>query len=127
MDRPAYGQEQHGELGRQRNGSPYFYGMLDAMAVTHDTKSHDYASNSDPFGNYHFAGEMSKLFNNPHDSGFIGRIAEKLYRLANIENSGKVVQNETIEDTETDIATITVLWMASRRVRRMRDAKMDPI
>ena len=89
------------------------------MADTHDAKSHDYASNSSPYGNYHFAGEMALLFaHSSKDAGFVGRLAEKIYRLANLEKSGKVAKNESIDDTERDIAVITALWMASRRESR---------
>ena len=102
----------------KRNGSPHFYKLVEEMSDTHDRKSYDYASNDNPFGNYHFAGELSKLFNNPKDAGFVGRIGEKLYRLANLENAGKSARNETIQDTEVDICTIVVLWMADRRSRR---------
>lgn len=106
------------DVERKRSGSPTFYNLLKSMANIHDKKSHDYASNDNPFGNYHFSGMLSKLFNNPDDAGFISRIGEKLYRLANIENAGKTAMNETVDDTEIDICTITVLWMASRRERR---------
>lgn len=102
----------------ERNGSVEFYNLLDEMSEIHHKKSHDYASNSDPFANYKFAGMLSKLFNNPDDAGFIGRIGEKLYRLSNLENSGKEPSNETIEDTEVDICTIMALWVSFRRERR---------
>ncbi len=104
----------------EKHGSPTFYKLLGEMEEIHDRKSHDYASNEDPYGNYHFAGLLSKLFNNSDDAGFVGRIAEKLFRLANLENSGKFPSNESIEDTEIDIATIVALWIASRRDRRIK-------
>lgn len=104
---------------RPKNGSPRFYEMLERMASIHDKKSNDYASNADPYANYKFAGLLSKLFDNPDDAGFIGRIAEKLFRLANIENNNKSIQNESIEDTEIDIAVITLLWLTSRQERRL--------
>ena len=107
------------DQNHKRHGSPIFYKLLEEMAETHDKKSHDYASNSDPAGNYHFAGQLSKLFDNPDDAGFIGRIGEKIYRLANLENGNKVVRNESIEDTERDICVITALWVADRRFRRI--------
>lgn len=109
----------------KKHGSPIFYALLDEMAETHNRKSHDYASNRDPSGNYHFAGLLSKLFDNPDDSGFIGRIGEKLYRIANLENNGKVAENETIEDTERDIAVITLLWISDRRSRRLATKSLD--
>lgn len=105
-------------MQEQRHGSPSFYKLLERMAEIHSKKSHDYAGEGDPFGNYHFAGSLSKLFDNPDDSGFIGRIGEKVYRLANIENSGKAVRNESIEDTEIDICVITLMWMTDRKIRR---------
>lgn len=105
-----------------RNGMPEFYALLAQMADTHDRKSHDYASNTNPAGNYHFAGQIALLFSHsPQDAGFAGRIAEKLYRLSNLESSGKSALNETIEDTEVDIVTITALWMADRRHRRIKN------
>lgn len=103
----------------QRNGSPTFYALLEEMALIHDKKSHDYASNNNPYGNYHFAGQLSKLFDNPKDSGFIGRLGEKLFRLANLENRHLGPVNESIEDTERDIVVITALWISDRRDRRL--------
>jgi hypothetical protein len=105
--------------GFERHGSPTFYKLLEEMADTHSQKSHDYASNQNPSGNYHFAGQMATMFaHSPQDAGFVGRLAEKIYRLANLEGSGKTPKNESIADTERDIAVITALWMADRRDRR---------
>lgn len=112
--------------GRPRNGSPSFYKLLEEMADTHDSKSHDYASNNNPFGNYLFAGQLSKLFDNPDDAGFVGRIGEKLYRLANLENGRKTPKNESIEDTERDLCVIMALWMSQRRDRR-RDRRFPKL
>jgi hypothetical protein len=106
--------------GYERHGSPTFYSLLEEMADTHDKKSHDYASNENPCGNYHFAGQLACLFaHSPDDAGFVGRLAEKIYRLANLERSHKTPANESIADTERDIAVITALWMADRRDRRL--------
>lgn len=124
MDRLSYDTETHGEQGRQRHGSPTFYKLLEEMAVTHDKKSHDYASNDNPSGNYHFAGRLALLFSHSEqDAGFVGRIGEKLYRLANLESSQKIAQNESVEDTERDLCVIMALWMADRRDRRNKMAQ----
>src|SRR5262245_56628524 len=107
------------DQSQERHGSPIFYKLLEEMAATHSRKSHDYASNDNPYGNYHFAGKVAILFvHSPKDAGFAGRLAEKIYRLANLESGQKSALNESIEDTEVDIATITTLWMADRRNRR---------
>lgn len=116
-----YGVEEHGEQGRTRHGSPTFYELLQEAAETHDKKSHDYASDSNPSGNYHFAGEMAGMFSySPQDAGFVGRIAEKLYRIKNLESSGKIGITENLEDTERDIFTIVGLWISDRRDRRRK-------
>lgn len=108
-----------GDKGHGLHGSPEFYGLLKEMAELHSRKSYDYASNENPYGNYHFAGLLASLFAHSHqDAGFIGRLGEKFYRLANLEKSGKTPSNESIEDTEKDICVIVVLWMADRRARR---------
>lgn len=110
---------------RARNGSPTFYNMLQEMAQTHDIKSHDYASNSNPYGNYEFAGEVALLFkHSPDDAGFASRLAEKIYRLSNLEGTGKSPQNESVADTERDIAVIATLWMAQRRDSRRNQSPM---
>lgn len=101
-----------------KHGNPEFYKMLEQMGEMHDKKSHDYASDDNPCGNYHFAGMLSQLFKNPDDAGFVGRIGEKLFRLATLENGRKTPKNESVEDTEIDICTIVVLWMSDRRNRR---------
>lgn len=114
-----YREVNYGDKGYTRHGLPAFYSLLQECAETHDKKSHDYASESNPTGNYHFAGRLALLFSHSEqDAGFIGRIGEKVYRLANLESSQKVPSNESIEDTERDIAVITLLWMADRRMRR---------
>jgi hypothetical protein len=97
-----------------------FHELLGRASELHDKKAHDYASEDNPYGNYHFAGELSKLFEDSRDAGFAGRIGEKLYRLANLENNGKFPKNESVEDTEIDLVVIMVLWMSDRRDRKIR-------
>lgn len=117
-------------MSPEMHGSSTFYQLLERMKELHDKKSHDYASDENPFGNYHFAGQIAGLFRKNHqDAGFAGRLAEKIYRLANLENGDKSPRNESIEDTELDIAVITVLWMADRYERRyargLGDTKLE--
>lgn len=103
----------------ERKGSKDYYKLLDEMAELHEKKHHDYANDENPTGNYHFAGMVANLFSHSaQDAGFVGRIAEKIYRLATLEGGRKEPLNESIADTERDIAVIVVLWMADRRARR---------
>jgi hypothetical protein len=109
-------------------GSKTFHELLKEAGQLHAIKSHDYASDEDPYGNYKFAGMMSQLFKSADDAGFVGRIGEKLFRLANLENNGKQARNESIEDTERDLCTIMILWISMRRDRRkLFEKAMEPI
>lgn len=117
-----------GGFGYTRNGNPLFYKLLEEMAETHHKKSHDYASNLNPSGNYHFAGQVAVMFgHSPEDAGFVGRLAEKIYRISNLEGEGKTAKNESIEDTERDIAVITLLWLTDRRQRREANRLMQQL
>jgi hypothetical protein len=101
---------------RKRHGSATFYKFLHEMAEIHDAKSHDYTNTDAPFANYEFAGNMAIMFSHsPIDAGFAGRLAEKLYRLYVLESNRKIPKNESIADTERDIAVIATLWQAARR------------
>jgi len=99
-------------------GSKTFHELLKEAGQLHSLKSHDYATDEDPYGNYRFAGMMSQLFKSADDAGFVARIGEKMFRLANLENNAKAPKNESIEDSERDICTIVVLWISMRRDRR---------
>lgn len=105
---------------KSRSGSATFYKLLEEASNVHDSKSHDYASNSDPLGNYRFAGELSCLFSDSTDSGLIGRFGEKLYRLSNLDKKESGPLNESIEDTEKDLLVIIGLFAANRKDRRER-------
>lgn len=122
------------------SGSPEFHKLLEEMGNLHDEKSHDYASDSNPFGNYQFAGQLGQLFaHSASDLGFVTRIGEKLFRLANLESSGKSPKNESVADTERDLCVIMTLWMAARRSgrewnkvmnyaeERLKDYDKDPL
>ena len=102
--------------GHQRHGSATFYSLLEEMAATHDRKSHDYATSDKPFINYEFAGTIANLFSHSAiDAGFAGRLAEKIMRLSVLEAQRLQPKNESIADTERDIAVIATLWMAARK------------
>jgi hypothetical protein len=109
------------KMPKDRPTNKTFYELLKDAGDLHALKAHDYASDEDPYGNYKFAGMMSKLFDNTDDAGFMGRIGEKIYRLANLENNNKTPKNEAIEDTERDLCVIMVLWMSQRKDRRRKE------
>lgn len=111
------------EQNEVRHGSPTFYSLIKEIEDMHDKKSQDYASTENPVGNYHFAGLVSSMFaHSPEDAGFAGRLAEKIYRLANVTCEGKTPIFESNQDAEVDIAVLACLWMADRRERRVQTA-----
>ena len=112
---------------RSQFNSKTFYDLLKEAGQLHALKAHDYATDEDPYANYRFAGQMGKLFDNPDDSGFIARIGEKLFRLANLENNRKEPKNETIEDTERDLCVLMILWMSMRKDRRKTEVAEQTI
>lgn len=98
-----------------------FEKLLERMQNMHDKKKHDYTSDEDPYGNYRFAGKLASLFiHSPDDMGFVGRLGEKIFRLAMLEGNKKNPLNESIEDTEIDICVIACLWVSSRIEKRRR-------
>lgn len=108
-------------MTNREHGSPAFYELINQMADLHEAKSHDYAKDSDPSGNYHFAGYVASLFaHSPDDAGFAGRLAEKIFRLSVLEGGQLQPKNESVADTDLDIAVIAALWMADRRTRRLQ-------
>ena len=114
-------EEEKEQEPRKRHGSPDYYKLLQEMAEMHDKKSHDYATNDDPYGNYKFAGRLANLFSHsPDDAGFVGRLGEKIFRLAVLEGNKLSPRNESIADTETDICVLVTLWMTMRREKRAK-------
>lgn len=95
-----------------------FLELLSQVEELHERKRHDYSSDDSPYSNYYFAGTLGRMFSDSHDVGFVTRIGEKIFRLANLDNNKKSPKNEAIEDTELDLVVIMTLWMASRRDRR---------
>lgn len=112
------------EVGRiegikmERNGSPEFYKIIEQMADTHSRKSHDYAMASNPFSNFERAGEIASWFKHPVDIAFAALIGVKLARMAELTASGKVPNNESLDDTQLDLATYSGLWAAWRKTQQ---------
>jgi hypothetical protein len=100
---------------KQRNGSPEFYKLLERMADIHDKKSHDYAMASNPFSNFERAGEIASWFKHPVDIAFGALIGVKLARMAELTAGGKIPNNESLDDTQLDLATYAGLWAAWRK------------
>jgi len=81
--------------------------ILKIMKEIHDKKSHDYATSEDPLLNLRACEIFGKF---PAWKGVVIRLSDKMGRLWNAFN-GKLMKNESIEDTLIDIANYAILCL----------------
>src|SRR5574339_227525 len=94
---------------------PIIQDVLDSLKQIeeiHRRKNDDYANNSNPFDNFDCSEYMLRRFSNPRDQSFVWPIATKLARLGNLLSRDTPPNNESVEDSLTDIATYILLWKA---------------
>lgn len=89
---------------------PEFSATLQKMNKVHISKNQDYANDSNPFFNFDAVEMMIGLFKNNRDKTYAHFVANKMARLANLLNSGKEANNESLQDTLVDLANYAVLW-----------------
>jgi len=83
------------------------------MEAIHDAKSHDYATDDNPYSNFDFAKIVLAGFKNPHDQPYVTMVSVKLARLSELLGRGKTPKHESVEDTFLDLANYVVLWWTS--------------
>lgn len=109
---------------------PDFIETLEKMREIHLKKNEDYAIIGNPFANFDFTEDVLTIFSNNRDKTFVWPIACKLARLANLLDSDKPPNNESIEDSFIDIAVYVLLWKADyvARVKAAEHRKqwLDP-
>jgi hypothetical protein len=87
-----------------------FEKLLDEMKELHNKKAQDYAQEGNPYSNFERAAELSSWFNNPVDRVFAALISVKLARLAELRNTNKTPNNESVNDTTKDLTVYCGLW-----------------
>jgi len=92
--------------------NPQFNEVLELMAEIHDKKNEDYASDKDPFSNFSGVAEMTGL---ETDKVFQVMIGIKMERLKQLVGTGKVPNNESVDDTILDLANYAAIWLAYRK------------
>jgi hypothetical protein len=105
------------EIIRVRNEEPKpripeFIELLDKSREIHIKKNADYASAENPFSNFEQSAIIASWFDNPVDKSFAVLIGTKLARIAELRNSGKSAQNESLADSFLDLGTYCFLWGA---------------
>lgn len=98
---------------------PEFQETLKKMNQVHISKNADYANDANPFFNFDAVNMMINMFKDNRDRTYAHFVANKFARLANLLNSGKPANNESLQDTLVDLANYAILWKCdiSRRVK----------
>lgn len=92
-------------------GNPRFDQMIAKMQAIHKKKSHDYASTANPYQNFEDAADIVGC---SVDVVFRVMIAIKMARLKELLGTGKEAKNESVEDTQLDLATYSALYASYR-------------
>lgn len=95
--------------------SPEFYGVLTTIASLHLKKNQDYADKSHRYSNFTYAATMAEPFINPVDKVFATMIGIKMARLAELIDTGKTANNESVKDTFDDLVNYSAIWNSWRR------------
>jgi hypothetical protein len=77
------------------------------------SKRRDYTTNHnvDNHENFKRSAMIAEWFTNPVDKPYAVLIATKLARLASLRSSGRIPNNESIEDSFLDLINYAALWM----------------
>lgn len=94
--------------------NPKFNDLIAEMSALHERKNGDYASDGNPYSNFEEAAAVAAGFSGV-DAVFAALIGVKLARLRELTSSGKTPNNESINDTRTDLAMYATLWASYHR------------
>lgn len=83
--------------------------VISQLIKLHDKKKADYAESNNQFSNFEFAALYAGITVNQNFDSIIGT---KIARLLNLKKSGKIPNNESIEDTEIDLANYFIIKKA---------------
>jgi len=85
--------------------NPKFNALLDELRAIHDSKSHDYATASDPLANL----RACAAFGVEPWRGTLIRMADKWARLQQLTGTSKRPKNESVRDTLLDLSAYSLL------------------
>lgn len=91
----------------ERGGDKRFHDKLEAIAILHSEKQHDYGETVDPFANINASSE----FGIPPWLGAMMRLNDKVQRIKTFAKSG-TLKNEPVIDSFRDIAIYALIsWI----------------
>ena len=86
--------------------NPKFDRLIEKIRSIHDKKNADYATAQNPYSNFEETAEFAGI---TVDKVFAVLIGIKEARLKELTSSGKIPNNESIQDTRIDAAVYAVL------------------
>ena len=98
--------------------------ILTELHNLHKKKAEDYAALSNPYSNFEASARYANI---SVDQAFDTLIGTKIARLLNLKESCNEPNNESVEDTEIDLANYILLKKAYRRHRELISAAAYPI
>jgi hypothetical protein len=99
--------------------NPEFTTLIEKVKATHESKSHDYASDNNVFSNFEYAAQVAGI---TVDQVFMTLIGVKLARLIELL-SGKTPKNESIDDTFLDLTCYSAIWGSYRTKLAKKEAE----
>jgi hypothetical protein len=99
--------------------NPHYLKLIEKIKAVHESKSHDYAKDTNVFSNFEFAAKVAEIFTDPVDKVFATLIGIKLARLAELR-SGKKPKNEPLMDTLEDMTNYSAIW-GSRIMKELEE------
>jgi len=102
-----------------------FINTLENLRTLHEKKNQDYATSINPFSNFDFSDMVNQFAlgcgTEATHLPFINHVSTKLSRLFVLLSSGRVPNNESVEDSFDDLATYVILWKC-RYLKQKQDA-----
>lgn len=105
------------------NGSAYGQVLIELYSL-HMRKAEDYAALSNPYSNFEAS---ARYANTSVDKAFDVLIGTKIARLLNLKGSCNSPNNESIEDTEIDLANYILLKKAYKKHQEMIEKAANPL
>jgi hypothetical protein len=102
---------------------PEIYNIIEQIKIIHEKKNADYASTQNPFSNFERSAMLMSWFSSEIDKAFVNLIGTKLARIAELSNSGKTPNNESLDDSHIDLITYCMLWTAYKRMQKKNGSK----
>ena len=97
-----------------------FLKLLEEMTETFKRKNADYAGQlaGGTYANFEYAAKVAEPFTDPVDRVFAVMIGIKLARLANLKRPDVQAKNESVGDSQLDLANYATIWAAWEKDRK---------